>query len=286
MTTIYKEASTMHREYDIERLLMEAYIKVLRINLTDDTYDEIKVNDAERDAAQGYEPTSIRTWLVQFAASGNVYEEDLARYNLFTNIDYLRHMFAEGKESASVLYRRRTDNGTFRWVRMTIRKSYDYAPASEMAMLYVADVNDEIEMSHEIAEQRWITQSLVETFYICIYVDLDDYSYQRIHVIPEFNDVVHDSGWMADMISVHVTRCIIPDDPETLQREFSPEVFDVQLLNQHVYDYEFKARDARGKELWCRMAAIVVDRHLDRTPHHIILAMQDITRQVELGKRA
>lgn len=276
----------MHTEYDIERLLMEAYIKVLRINLTNDTYDEIKVNDAERDAAQGYEPTSIKAWLAHFGTSGNVYEEDLPRYNIFTHYESLRRVFQEGKESISVLYRRRTENGTFRWARMTIRKSHDYTPDSELALLYVEDVNDEIEMSHEIAEQRWITQSLVETFFICLYVDLDTGTYQRIHVGPEFDADVHDSGQMDELISQHVTRRLMPDDPEAVQREFSPEVFKDQMRGQHVYDYEFKVRDTHGKEMWCRMAAITVDRHLDHTPHHVIIAMQDITRQVELGKRA
>lgn len=273
----------MHREYDLERLLMEAYIKVLRVNLTEDTFEEIKVVDAERDAAHGY-ATTISGWFARFAEAGNVYQEDLGRYNIFADRAVMRHEFASGSESLSVLYRRRSDSGEFRWVRMTIRKSYDYAPDREMVMLYVQDVHDEIEAQHEIAEQRWITQSLVRALNICLYVDLDDYSYRCIHVAPEFQQWVPRQGYMADMISVNVSKAIVPDDPAGLQESFSPRVFCEQLMTQLSYDYEYKATTSQGK-VWYRVAAILVDRHVDRSPHHVIIAMQDITQQAELGAR-
>lgn len=271
----------MHREYDLERLLMEVYIKVLRINLTEDTYEEIKVIDAERDAVHGYAST-ISGWLTQFANSGGVHEEDRARYGIFTQIEALRYEFAVGHDNISVLYRRRNEEGAYRWARMTLRKSYDYTPDREMVMLYIEDVHDEIAAQREIAEQRWITQALVRALDICLYVDLDDYSYRRMHVAPAFKEWVPQSGHMADMISTNVTKAIVPYDPVSLQENFSPRVFCEQLMTQLSYDYGYRARTAQG-DAWYRVAAILVDRHIDRTPHHVIIAMQNITRQVELG---
>lgn len=273
----------MHREYDLESLLMEAYIKVLRVNLTEDTCEEIKVISTERDIPHGYAMT-MSAWFVQFAESGGVHEEDRERYLVFTQRDSLRRAFAHGDDHISLLYRRRNDKDVYRWARMTVRKSYDYAPEHEMVMLYVEDVHDEIELSHEIAEQQWITKSLTEVFSICLYVDLDDYSYHRIHVAPELRKWVPPQGHMADMISVNVSKVFVPVDPVGLQEHFSPQVFCEALMTQHAYDYEYRVQSDQG-ELWYRVGAILVDRHTDRTPHHVIIAMEDITRQIECGAR-
>lgn len=273
----------MHKEYDISRLLLETYIKVLRVNLTDDTFEGLKINDYEMDASHGYAET-ISEWLEKFADAGNVYEEDLERYRVFTRMDSLQRAFKAGKDNISILYRRRNDKGEFRWVRMSFTKSYDYADDHQVIMLYVEDVHDEIELTYEVAAQQRIMQSLVHMYWICIYVDLDTLTYERIHVAEEFKDAVPRRGTMSDMISSTVTQRIIPKDPAGLQEQFSPAIFCEQLMTQRSYDYEYQAT-IDGRPVWCRVAAVNVDRHPDRTPRHVIIAIQDITRQVELGAR-
>lgn len=274
----------MHKQDDLSRLLKEAYIKVLRVNLTDDTYDEIKVLDEEKDSTHGYNADTISGWLGGFAEAGNVFDEDVERYGVFTQLDSLRRAFLAGRDHISILYRRRNDKGEFRWARMTFIKSYDYTDDHQIIMLYVEDVHDEIMLTYEISEQQRITHALVHMYWICIYVDLDTLTYERIHVAKEFEDAVPRRGTMSDMISATVTQRIIPKDPADLKERFSPEVFCQQLMTQRAYDYEYQAT-IDGRPVWCRVAAVKVDRHADRTPRHVIIAIQDITKQVELGRQ-
>lgn len=142
----------MHKEYDMSRLLLDAYIKVLRINLTEDSYEEIKVQTTERDPEYGY-ADRISRWFCDFADSGNVIRADCDKYKAFVDMDRLRQVFRSGRESDSLLYRRRGGTDEFRWVRMTIRRSYDYTDELQMVMLYVEDIHETVMMSNEIAAQ-------------------------------------------------------------------------------------------------------------------------------------
>lgn len=87
---------------DASKLLLSAYIKVLRINLTDETFDEIKVVSSDIDTSAGYS-TNIYQWMSGFAFSGGVYPDDVDRYLDFCNIDQLRKKFASGKDEKSFL---------------------------------------------------------------------------------------------------------------------------------------------------------------------------------------
>lgn len=269
----------MHKEFDLGRLLLDAYIKVLRVNLTADTFDEIKVDDTEKDAARGY--TSVLSqWFDDFAGSGNVFEEDREKYRAFTKMNSLRSVFLGGKESVNLLYRRRNEDGDFHWVRMTVRKSYDYTDAQQMAMLFVEDIHETIEMANEITVQKQIMESLVDMYFTCLYVDMDDNSYRRIHVAEGFEKWVPMSGSMNDIVSVYVDKLVVPNEADSMLQNFSVAKIRERLRTQNSYDYEYWARTDHG-QIWCRIVAILVDCHEDGNPHHVILAMQDVTTQAE-----
>lgn len=265
----------MHKEYDLGRLLAEAYIKVLRVNLTTDSYEEIKVNDAERNEAQGYAPT-ISGWLSHFAENGMVYAEDCGRYTVFSQLDSLRRAFAAGENQISILYRRRMGDGDFRWVRMSLQRSYDYTDDNQLVMLYVEDVHDLIDMSYELAEQRQIRHALVHMYFVALYVDMDDNTYKRLHVAKEIESRVPASGSMYDVMQLFNRDLVVPEDNEAFFRNYSVDIIRKQLKTQRAYDYEFSASTGGGP-IRCRMAAIRVDRHGDGRPRHVIIAMQDIT---------
>lgn len=269
----------MHKEYDLGRLLLDAYIKVLRINLTEDSFEEIKVDDAEKDTALGYGQT-ISEWFHRFADSGNVIPEDCAKYKAFTDLKTLRQTFADGRDSISLLYRRRNDAGIFRWVRMTLRRSYDYTETHQMVMLYIEDVDDMISMTHEVSEQKQITESLVDMYFTCLYIDMDDNTYQRIHVAEGFEKWVPESGNMLDIVKLYVDRLVVPNDIDSMLQNFSVPMIRQRLRTQNSFDYEYWAKKEES-QIWCRIVAIVVDRHEDGNPHHVILAMQDVTTQAE-----
>lgn len=131
----------IHNYNDTAALLLNAYVKVLRINLSDDTFSEIKVNGDELDSARGYS-SKISEWFQGFATTGNVHPEDCDNYNSFTDIDYLSSQFDSGNESVSLRYRR-LSGSEFRWSKMTVRKSESYSDSDKIVILYIEDIHDD-----------------------------------------------------------------------------------------------------------------------------------------------
>lgn len=268
-----------HYNNDIARLLLDAYLKVLRVNLTDDSFDEIKVRDEELDHSRGYSP-KISEWLQGFALTGNVYTEDLQSYLQFANSAAIAEQLDSGRDSISLRYRRKSDEGLFRWVRMTIRKSADYEPNKKLVMLYIDDIHDDVMAANAITEEKSITAALVDVYFTCLFVDMTDNSYRRIHVDEVFAACIPETGSMVEAVQAYSTQLVVPDDNDAFLESFSVDIVREKLRTQNSYDYEYQARVGEGS-IWCRISAILVDRTEDGEPHHIVLAMQDVTEQAE-----
>lgn len=121
--------------------LCESYAKILKVNLTDDTYEIIKMDWNEKNAAKGYSDR-ISAWLMNFALMGQVYVPDRARYLKYTNIEYLKSYFASGKRSYSLRYQRRFTYGR-RNVVMEILTAREYTDTNQVVFLYVKELHSE-----------------------------------------------------------------------------------------------------------------------------------------------
>ncbi len=138
----WKTADTESRAMeDSIKMLSSIFHKILRIDLTHDTHEEIKVYDDEMTKDHGLSP-KISEWFSGFATSGNVYEEDREGYLAFTNIDTLKKRFKLSKECIRHRYRRLT-NGKFRWVMMELLPSIEYTDDNQIIMLYIRDIHDD-----------------------------------------------------------------------------------------------------------------------------------------------
>lgn len=327
---------------DLTRLLLDAYLKVLCVNLTTDSFEDIKVDNSEVDEEAGYSD-KISEWLKGFALTGNVFTEDIQSYLLFTDFDKLNAEFASGKESVSFKYRRRSTDRLFRWVRMTLRKSSDYTDDNRVVMLYIEDVHDEVmskdqivkqkhklqqqtkqladqaqaisdqkqaisdqaqelstqktelsrqrqeisfqkqeisDQRQEISTQKDITEALVDMYFTCLFIDMNDNSYRRIHVDESLAELVPETGDMNKTMSAYIDKLVVPDEGEEFEENFSVPAIREKLIDQSSYDYEYQAV-MNNEPMWCRISAIVVDKNEDGTPHHIVLGMQDVTDQAE-----
>lgn len=137
---------------DALETLTSLYYKILKVNLTADTYNVVKATEHFTQR-----PDTISGWFKSFAEAGNVYEEDLVDYNSFTNIDRLRRRFSESKSRYCCRYRRL--NGTeYRWVEMILIPSIEYTDKNQIINLYVKDIHDE-----HVSEIR-SRAALVETY--------------------------------------------------------------------------------------------------------------------------
>lgn len=133
---------------DMVDMLADEYYKVLKLNLTDDTFEEIKVQANEKDQEVGY-TSKMSEWYYNFASLGYIFEADKEKYLNFINLDYLRKQFKQGQNLLSISYRRLVDS-EFRWVKMVLKKSAEYTNKHQVVMLYILDIHDEYMMNQKI----------------------------------------------------------------------------------------------------------------------------------------
>lgn len=132
--------STTYALEDSLRMLSTIYHKILKINLTKDTYEEIEVYDNELTKEYGYSP-QMSQWVRGIAKAGMIHEEDLEEYLAFMEIHFLREHFRNSSECIRCRHRRLTD-GEFHWVSMELLPSIEYTDDNQVIMLYIRDIHD------------------------------------------------------------------------------------------------------------------------------------------------
>ncbi len=132
------------------------YYKILKINLTRDSFETVKVDKKEREQFVS-RLSRISDWWRSFEERGNVYEEDEEVYRQFTDMEALREHFREDPSRISCRYRRRIGED-YRWVQMDLVPSAEYTDTNQTLILYVKDVHEEYLM-----EQR-ARQELVDSY--------------------------------------------------------------------------------------------------------------------------
>lgn len=125
---------------DTMHMLSITYHKILRINLTSDSYEIIKTYEEEQNPEYGISDT-VSAWFRNFALRGYVHEDDLEAYLLFTEIGSMRKRFAESKDKQELKYRRLIGK-KFHWVSMYLIPSTLYAKEHEEIMLFIRDLGE------------------------------------------------------------------------------------------------------------------------------------------------
>ena len=144
---MYKAKSDYYSKKGVDRrgqaaahtALCKLYTKILKINLTTDTYAIVNMDVAEQTADKGFTDT-ISGWLHGFGKSGQVHQDDLEDYIRKTDIEYLKEYFSSGKTSISIFYRRKYSDG-FKQVAMEMIPANDYEVNNQTLFLYVKNID-------------------------------------------------------------------------------------------------------------------------------------------------
>ncbi|MCQ2543703.1 MAG: diguanylate cyclase [Lachnospiraceae bacterium] len=144
---MYKAKSAYYSKKGVDRrgqaaantALCNLYTKILKINITDDTYTIVNMDVTEKTSEKGFADT-ISEWLIGFGKSGQVHEEDLDGYLNKTDLNYLREYFKEGKTSISIQYRRKYGD-LFKQVAMDMIPADDYSEDNQTLFLYVKNID-------------------------------------------------------------------------------------------------------------------------------------------------
>ena len=132
------------------------YYKILKINLTNDTFEIVKADENEKpdDSA-----TKITDWWRTFADAGNVHEEDIEEYRQFTDPKRITDYFCSSKKiRMSCRYRRKHADGGYRWAQMDLVPAKGFSRENAEMILFVKDVHEE-----HMSELRH-RQELVDNF--------------------------------------------------------------------------------------------------------------------------
>ncbi len=139
-TNHYKKTGVDRRgQKDAHKALCELYTKILKINITDDTFQVVNMDEAEQTKNLGYSD-KISEWLIMFGKTGRVHPDDLQDYFEHTSMDYMREYFADNKTSLNVFYRRKYGD-EYKQVMMEMIPANDYSPENQTLFLYVKNID-------------------------------------------------------------------------------------------------------------------------------------------------
>jgi len=119
--------------------LCKLYTKILKINLTDDSYQIINMDEKEQTKEKGFS-SSISTWLSEFGKTGQVHPKDLYEYLSKTNADYLKTYFDNNKSSLHIFYRRMIGD-EYKQVMMEMIPTEEYTRDNQSLYLYVKNID-------------------------------------------------------------------------------------------------------------------------------------------------
>lgn len=115
------------------------YTKILRINITEDSYSIISMDVSEKLPSMGFSDT-ISEWLKSFAQLGYVHPDDLDIYYSRTDLNNLRNYFRNNKKTMSFYYRRKYGS-VFKNVIMELVPTEDYTHENQSLFLYVKEID-------------------------------------------------------------------------------------------------------------------------------------------------
>ena len=110
------------RPFDAMKMLSSIFHRILKINLSTDTYTVIRGKDSTVSMLP-----SLSESLKMMADYKYIYEEDQEEYLKFCSIDNLRRELAKGRERIYLNYRTLIKQ-EYRWVCMEVIRSAEYKP--------------------------------------------------------------------------------------------------------------------------------------------------------------
>lgn len=119
--------------------LVANFIKVLKINIADDTFKVVKLPSGEFGDLP--ESDKLTDWFDMFAADKKIHPDDLEIYAEFTRLARIRESFAESASPQKCKYRRSVD-GEYKWVVMELVPCIEHAQDHPFVMLYVREMYD------------------------------------------------------------------------------------------------------------------------------------------------
>jgi len=145
---MYREKELYYLNKGVDRRKQQAaynaicasYYKIVRVNITDDTYQIIstKTADVVSEFGTGYKVSESWKYYIN---SGLVHPDDMDDFSNNTDLDFLRDYFKMGSKTFSFFYRRKCGE-EFRRSMMELIPAPEYTHDSQILYVYVKDIDN------------------------------------------------------------------------------------------------------------------------------------------------
>ncbi len=259
-----------------------AYHKILRVNLTEDSYEVVKMRPEDR--AYGYGTDTFSGWLGRFIYNGGIHPEDMHNFITFTHVENMKKVLEEDQEILTCCYRR-ISGEEYRWNLMEIVPDVSSPEKGQFIFVYVKDIHDILQESLELDEASVRIQEVIRTLgeqNFGIYsIDLDT---GEANLVRE-NGHTH-TGWKSwtiqwdEIMNSRLLRQIHPMDRDRVAEKFSLEGL------RQMKDTSVTKKDMlcqwRGEEdhEYRYLAIIAYFGQNQGTKNYTILALQNVDKRV------
>ncbi len=200
------------------------YHKILRGNLSTDTFSVVKVDEEEAEDLREY-MTSLTNWFLGMAKSGYVYKDDIERYENFVHFDNVKSELKKGAKKLSCIYRRKFGDG-YRWHHLEIVPDFDYTDDNQKVMICLKDIHDTFRegLSREEVNIRnqEIINSLGEANFAIYVVDLQSGSVNIVQATEKIKQNADTKNFFWDNTFKGIgAGYISPEDQENIYNQLS-----------------------------------------------------------------
>ncbi|MCM1272826.1 MAG: ATP-binding protein [Clostridium sp.] len=304
---VYQKERMMKRQSidlaDTLLALTKMYLKVLKVNLTDESFFEAradiiwnknKTRNPKRKNTK--KKIKISQWTKNYASAGNIHADDVDLYLEFCNVERLKKMFKAGEKSLVCRYRRLV-NGEFRWVKMEIVPSAEYTNEKQIVVLSILDIEDDIRKEQDIdkatklaasanislKKQTEITNALGSIYKAIYSIDLVNNKYEQVVTSVGPEAAIPKRGKADVLMKLIHDNYVVGEYKNEMQEFLCMDTLQARLADMKIISKRYEGT-LRG---WCRDSFIVEHRTEDGCITNVTYTSEDINDEVldELEKQ-
>lgn len=126
---------------DAVSMLSAFFLRILKINLTTDSYWVLK-NSGKEEGGKFDRIEKFSERLKAYVNEGSIHPDDVEEYLQFFDLDRLRNYFSDGNQQIKLHVRYRIGQ-EYRWMSMKMLRSTEYQSDEQFTVLYMRDINDD-----------------------------------------------------------------------------------------------------------------------------------------------
>ncbi|MCQ2524247.1 MAG: GGDEF domain-containing protein [Lachnospiraceae bacterium] len=129
-----KNGLDRRNQHTVYEALCNSYLRIIKANLTTDTYSVISAIDEEQNSGG-----SLSEWFLSFANNGTVAEDKVKEYKEKTKLDVISEYLKTSEKPYSLSYECRIDRGC-REIRLEVVRAKDYDDSNQSVLIFVKDI--------------------------------------------------------------------------------------------------------------------------------------------------